>query len=48
MTVFVRDPGTGRFLLENDLAETGAPAQVEPQSQKPLTAPETFVSVVWL
>ncbi len=41
--VFVRDPGTGRFLLENDLAEEGAAAASEPLSQKPLSGPEPFV-----
>jgi oligopeptide transport system substrate-binding protein len=43
-SVFVRDPGTGRFMLENDLAEEGTAAANEPLSQKALGASESFVS----
>src|SRR5687768_14578645 len=37
--LFVRDPATGQFLLEKDLAEAGSVAN-EPESQKALTTPE--------
>jgi len=41
---FVRDPVTGQFLLQKDLAEAGT-IENEPESQKALTTPESIVSL---
>ena len=40
--MFVRDPATGQFLLENDVADEGHAESQEPLSQKPLGTGETF------
>jgi ABC-type oligopeptide transport system substrate-binding subunit len=42
--VFVRDPATGQFLLENDVADAAVPAS-EPESQRALSGPETIVNL---
>ena len=42
--VFVKDPATGQFLLEKDLA-TGTEGAGEPESQRALTTPESIVGL---